>query len=386
MQNFFNAITPVGHEICIDKYGHYVIEKFLQECHELQMLDTLIKFLDRIIIQHFDMLKDYCYPCRVIQNQFLQSKLYHLQEYTLKQLNTFSIRNSNQYNYPITNLHVMLKHSIGNYVIQVMIDICCQLNLHHMIQYMLNFIVRNANTLSCDQFGCRVIQWCLIKNIPIESKLALFLNIIQSLSTIANDEWGHFCVRQCLEHPLTQSLWYMFVECIFFGTDPNVPNFADSSTYGGRYTLSPKLQLQFESFMLNVRDKSLINNFSKFGFGKYSSVVCDCALKYSTSKQKSRLVNFLCNSNVEIKHNVLFGMVNHKYGNFVIKNLIESLIFMEKQSTYTTYNTSYIYNCNENRAQYYWWTSMLNKISTVLEGATHIILRIDFHFHIMQCV
>ena len=89
-----------------------------------------------------------------------------------------------------------------------------------------------------------------------------------------------------------------------------------------------------------------MNNFCKYGFGKYSSIVCDCALKYLTRDQLSRLIYFLCNPNIPIKYNVLFGMVNHKYGNFVIKNLINRLILLQQQ--YTVANSTSINHCNTN--------------------------------------
>ena len=408
--NLFNAISPFGHLLCIDKYGHYAIDKFLTLCYQFNFVDVLEKFLKNIIIDHFLLLIEHSYPCRIVQNM-LNSHSNKLKIYVLTQLNLLFRPKQNspqrqqqqqhqqhqQHHNPIYTktlknvntaavivgaskccshektdkttlgyvqhqpshtkqlqiqvvpatqqsvataasvnddyqlLYNTMTHHIGNYIIQAMIETACELNMCDIVLYVFNFVSSNNGILSCDKFGCRVVQKCIVSpNVPHVPKQCLFANIFNSISYICNNEYGNYCVQKCIEYS-DELVKDAFVEKILFGFDLHVKNYSNSQKYNGRYTLPRSLKSSFENYMLNVQNPTTIINFSKFGFGKYSSNVCDVAFRHATYNQQYRLINYLCNPNVSIKYNVLFGLVNHEYGNFVIKNAIKTLINYDQQ-------------------------------------------------------
>ena len=391
--NLFDAISPFGHLLCIDKYGHYAIDKFLTLCYQFNFVDVLEKFLKNIIIDHFLLLIEHSYPCRIVQNM-LNSHSNKLKIYVLTQLNLLfdpKQQHLQQHQNPIdtktlknvcntvivvdskclsdgdlkttlahaqpqpnhakqaqiqleqtqqsiattsmTNdyqlLYDTMTHHIGNYIIQAMIETSCELDMCNIVLYIFNFVSKNNGLLSCDKFGCRVVQRCIVSpNVPHVTKQCLFANIFSSISYICNNEYGNYCVQKCIEYS-DELVQDAFVEKILFGFDLNVKNYSNSQKYNARYTLPSSLKTSFENYILNVQNPTTIINFSKFGFGKYSSIVCDVAFKHATYNQQYRLINYLCNPNISIKYNVLFGLVNHEYGNFVIKNAIKTLINLQ---------------------------------------------------------
>lgn len=93
--DFFTSIAAFGHLLCIDKYGHYAIDKLLTICHDYQIVDVLQQFTKIVIIKHFRELMEHSYPCRIIQNM-LNSHCVELQMYSLQQLNSILKPNGQQ--------------------------------------------------------------------------------------------------------------------------------------------------------------------------------------------------------------------------------------------------------------------------------------------------
>ena len=371
--DFFDEISSFGHLLCIDKYAHYTIEKFLIICYHFSIINVLKQFLHLIIVKNFSMLMKHSYPCRIVQNM-LNSNLIKLKIYGIAQLNVLfypqqrvqqqlqqqqqQIKQNNPQT--ATNLNNVKKTAsvfdrheeksesnnvqgvndfrflydtmtdhIGNYIIQAMIDCACQINMIDDIFYIFNFIFNNNSSLSCDKFACRVVQRCITSHhVPQAIKQNLMLKMYNSIATMCNNEYGNYCVQKCIEYG-EESIKDAFIETILLGFDLNVQNYSNSKLYNARYTLPSSLKSAFENYILNVQNPTTIINFSKFGFGRYSSIVSDVAIKYSTYEQHFRLINYLCNENISIKYNVLFGLINHEYGNFVIKNLINILINLQ---------------------------------------------------------
>lgn len=247
-----------------------------------------------------------------------------------------------------------INHRIGNYIVQAMIRTSCKINVADMLSYIFDFVINNTRLLSCDRFGCRVVQYCIASNINPKTKLSLFVSIFNSLTYLGNDEYGNYCVQKCMECA-DYSIKKLFVEEIFFGINLQVENFANSKLYNARYTLPNSLRESFENYIINVQNPNTIINFSKFGFGKYSSIVCDAAFKYATQRQQERLIRYISNPNIAIKYNVLFGMVHHEYGNFVVKNMIKTLI-----------NSYAIASSDNNGSDLAHYSYSLNKMNGVL--------------------
>ena len=224
-------------------------------------------------------------------------------------------------------LYDTITHHIGNYIIQAMIETACQLNIGDgMLSYLLEFVSNYGALLACNRFGCRVVQCCIVsQNISYVNKCPLFVSLFHSLADLCNHQYGNYSVQKCIEYG-GYDIRKLFIEEIFFGINLKTPNFSNSTLFNARYTLPNALRASFENYISNVQNKNTIINFSKFSFGKYSSIVCDAAFKYAADDQRESLVVYLSNPNISIKYNVLFGLVNHEYGNFVIKNMINTLI------------------------------------------------------------
>ena len=405
--DFVDSISPFGHLLCIDMYGHYTINKLLTICYQFNAIHVLAKFMQNIIVKNFAMLMEHPYPSRIVQNM-LNSNSKPLKLYSIAQLNTLfypaqhlqnqlqpenlkmtiptnvkNVTNSSislkhdintvhttgkthitpaqpinctsilspatgcdqmplkeQLETPLTQeannssggsgdfqfLHDTIKHHIGNYIIQAMIETACGLDMSHIVLYIFEFVAKHIPSLACDRCGSRVVQRCIAStNVPSVTKLCLIANILQSLPIICNHEHGNYCVRKCIQCD-EKSIRELFVEQILFGIDVNVKNYSNSKEFNARYTLPRSLKESYENYVSHSQNPYSILNLSKFGFGKYSSVVCDLAFRYADMDQQSRFIGYFCNQNIPIKYNALFGLINHEYGNFVIKNAIKTLI------------------------------------------------------------
>ena len=455
MSDFFDSISLFGHLLCIDKYGHYTIDKLLKVCYQLNIIDLLKKFFKQIIIKNFSLLSKHSYPCRIVQNMLNNSNSIQLKTYVLTQLNTLFYPQHNQqqqqqqqqqqlqqhghqYQHenayasaigalantihvqnsagtdpratatarqrlreaqnhrddaqsvaishqhlreqsfaqvqtPLTRKTVANSNSadasgngdidskdnhdnsdgndsndgnghcsqllfdtinshVGNYIVQEMIKTACNLNISYTVLYIFEFVSKYIHVFARNKFGCRVVQRCIMSpNVNHRTKSRLFASMFSSLPYLCNHEYGNYCIQKCIQHSNCE-IQKLFVEQILFGTDIKVKNYADSKVYKGRYTMPRSLKESFVNYILNVQNPTTIINLSKLGFGKYSSMVCDTAFKHATYDQQARFVSYLTNPNIATKYNVLFGLINHEYGNFVIKNAILTLIHLHQNT------------------------------------------------------
>ena len=400
--DFFKSISSFCHVLCTNQYGHYLIVKLLSVSRQLRINKLLKQFIQLVIMPHFCELIKHQYPCEIIQDM-LKSNDRHLSIFTLNQLKyvlkpnekvicqhlkteaknqpetlthkqpLFETNNSNQiyvqnrnynYNYNYNNqlLTDIMNHRSGNIMIQTMISTCVRMNFHiNTIDYIFDFIVNNVSLLARNKFGCYVVQCCItdlpnnINNTYHEIKFSVFKSIYSLLPQICNCKYGKHCVEKCLHHlrasQLSSEIHLLetFIEYILFVIDENVPNYSNSIVYDSRYSLPYLSRISFEKYMSEGQHPHTIPNFSKFSFGQFSSGICDIAIEYSTIEQKQRLINYLCNSSIPMEQSHLFGMVNHIYANFPIKNLIETLINSYKNCKNNNGNN---YNNNHNNNNY----------------------------------
>ena len=336
---FFHAISPFAHNLCTDKFGHYIIVNLLKGCRKHKIVNVLKPFVSTVIISHLQTLVHQPYPCRILQD-FLQSDIIPLRVHSLCGLNRLfqqklqpiksapvnhtGHHDHNHVNYPL--VYQVMAHRNGNYVIQEMIRTACQLNMQNSLQYLFDTVSQNARQLSTNKFGCRAVQTCLAENIPAKCKYNIIVALLQNLAFIVNDGIGKYCIEKCFE--CAHACGYdevnrVFVEEIFFGVNVSIKHFGLSDS---GYTLPQKLLLKFQKYISTVQNQSTIINFSKLSFGKYSSTICDRAFQYATMNQRIRLINYLCNPDIILKCNVLFGMIHHEFGNYVIKNIMNTLL------------------------------------------------------------
>ena len=282
-------------------------------------------------------------------------------------------------------LYETINHQVGNYIIQAMIKTACNSNISCLVEYIFDFVSKHNRVLACNKFGCRVVQCCIMSsNVSCLTKSRLFASIVESLGDICNDEHGNYCVQKCLEHA-RYDIKKVFVEQILFGIDLKVKNYADSSKFSARYTLPGSLRSSFENYILNVQNPNSIINFSKFSFGKHSSIVCDMAFRHATTDQQEQLVCYLCNPRIAVKYNVLFGLINHEYGNFVIKNAITTLIKARANALRDKNNVinngvivsrAYAHDIQQREKHY---SSMLNSMKQALNNTFNFVSK--YHCH-----
>ena len=389
--NFFNAIVQFGHLLCIDKYGHHVINTLLKLCQQFKMIDILKKFTQKIVIKNFLLLIEYRRSCQLIQNM-INSHLHQIKFFFITQLKIMfqaaenqqpTIQQSNSGEHrrasvpPVVNrnntdkkpplvrstpfssdeksksviheskvasgtsdfdhvkndyeqlqlIYRTMTHKYGNKIIEAMIDASYEPDLFAIILYIYHAVNKKIKYLSCDKFGCNVVQSCIVsKNCDYKNKTILFANIFKLLPCLCNHKYGHICVAKCIqtEH---EDDWIKksFIDQILFYADVKINNLChdhDSNTY----TLPTDLKKVFINNMLNVQNAHTIINFSKFGFGEYSYQLCNIAFQHASFQQQKQLIVYLCNPNISNKLNVLFGLIHHKYGNIVIDNIIKTLI------------------------------------------------------------
>ena len=392
--DFFESISSFCHILCTHKYGHYLIIKLLSVSRQLRINKLIKQFIQLVIMPHFCQLIEHQYPCKIIQDM-LESNGDQLSIFTLNQLKHVlksdiicprpktEAKNQNCI-YNNRSLTDIMNHHSGNKIIQSMIRTCVKMNLDiSMVDYMFDFIVNNVSLLASNKFGCFVIQ-CCITNLPNnitnkyhEIKLSVFKSIYSSLSEICNCKYGKHCVEKCLKHlrasqlSVEIDLLETFIEYILFVVDPNVPNYSNSRIYDSRYSLPRSSRISFEKYMNESQNPHTIPNFSKLAFGQFSSTICDIAIKYSTIQQKQRLIKYLCNSNIPMEQSHFFGMVNHKYANFPIKNLIKTLINSYHNCNNNSGNN--INNHNDNN-KYNNYVQMLNVLYVTLMNISDFMI------------
>ena len=236
-----------------------------------------------------------------------------------------------------------MTHKYGHKIILSIINLSYQPYIYFIVN-------KNLKHLSCDKFGFKVVQSCIISNnCDYKIKQTLLANVFKLLPVLSNHKYGHNCVESCIETTddelLNNSIKPLFIDQILFCVDVNV-NVNNYVCYDDQdYTLPIDLKKSFIFNMLNVQNHNTILNFNKFGFGEYSHKLCIISFKHSSYQQKKRLIVYLCNPNISNKFNVLFGLIHHKYGNIVVDNIIKTLI-----------------NCNDDLNMFDQFKKTLNKL------------------------
>ena len=383
--NLVDKLTHFGHSLCLSQHGICLIEMILNTCLENGLKSVLIDFIDNVIGKHFYLLIKHQLGSKVIKHM-LQSRDSTVQQHMCKCMNkqlcrlygdslngvdpcvemeqqTSSTRrctvignqshmhsnmynsnnnsnnNNNGNNKPNVLLSMLTDKTIGG-VIVLFIQTSCALGMACQWTFMFSFMLNNICLLSCHEFGYRVIESC-ISEIPYSLKFMLFHYILSKIQFLINDKYGHVVVEKCLiisnnnknngknsVHPLAIRQTDPFIKAILFDIDVNIPNLALSDK--NAYSLPYQLRDQFLNDIL-VNKKQEIN-FIKFGFGKYSSNICQLAFNYATKLEKLTIIKYIVDSilptshGVKIQNTFLFGMVNHKYGSNTIKNIVQSAI------------------------------------------------------------
>ena len=391
--DFYTTISSFGHLLLVDEYGHCVIDKLLNICYKFDFIDVLKHFMKQIIVLNFSMLISQSYPHKIIKDMLnLNSKKFQI--YVLKQLNCIlnpqqscdhddnkhqpqqdecKLQNDSNDGVHQDNckkkinfgkysmLYNTINDNIGHFIILLMIEISCKLNIvNNILFYLLNFLSKYAHILSYNRFGCKIVQCCIVsQNVSYMNKRCIFVNLFKSLSDLCNNEYGNNSILKCIEYG-DDEIRQSFIHNIFFGIDVNVKIFSNSKLFDAKYTLPDELKKSFENYMLNIQNPHTIINFCKFGFGKYSSVVCGIAFKYATHYQKQRLISYLSNPNILINNNVVLGLSNHEYGHYLIKNMIKTLVSLNGEN-----DNNHIHNGVEQKVKNY--SMLLNQLRDVLQ-------------------
>ena len=228
--NFFNIVVPFGHLLCIDRNGYHVIDILIKWFDKYQIIHVLQQFINEIIIENFSLVIKHSFSCKIVQNMLSSQSSYQLRFYLLAQLTTLFFRRcasptiikstvrgaselsdsnnteskppvgtsedeDNEDNKNETNdfedndtsaesrdfqfLYAIMNDANGNYIIQAMVDGALEQDLAGMISYSYSAVIKRVFWLSCNKYGNRVVQCCIVSpNCDLKTKMSLFVNYL----------------------------------------------------------------------------------------------------------------------------------------------------------------------------------------------------------------
>ncbi|KAL1201990.1 Pumilio-like protein 2 [Cardamine amara subsp. amara] len=172
----YEEIMPQALALMTDVFGNYVIQKFFEHGLPSQRRELAQKLLNNVLPLSLQM-----YGCRVIQKAIevvdLEQKIKMVKE---------------------LDGHVMrcVRDQNGNHVIQKCIECVPEEN----IQFIVSIFFGQVLTLSTHPYGCRVIQRVLEHCHDLDTQSKVMLEILSSVSMLAQDQYGNYVIQHVLEH------------------------------------------------------------------------------------------------------------------------------------------------------------------------------------------
>ncbi|PNS13870.1 Pumilio 2 [Sphaceloma murrayae] len=169
----FDEILPECHQLMIDVFGNYVIQRCFELCDQVQKKILAHKMKGHVVALSLQM-----YGCRVVQKA-LEHCLNAEKAMLVTELANDVMR--------------CVKDPQGNHVIQCAIQSCPV----SMIGFIFDAFRGQVSSLSGHAYGCRVVQRCLEHENPEIQGLVL-QELRGSLTALVGDQFGNYVVQSIL--------------------------------------------------------------------------------------------------------------------------------------------------------------------------------------------
>ncbi|XP_043706081.1 pumilio homolog 4-like isoform X2 [Telopea speciosissima] len=172
----FPEIIPHARTLMTDVFGNYVIQKFFEHGTESQRKELASQLTGHVLPLSLQM-----YGCRVIQ----------------KALEVVDVDQQTQLVAELDgSVMKCVRDQNGNHVIQKCIECVPQ----DRIQFIILAFYGQVVALSTHPYGCRVIQRVLEHCDDANTQHIIMEEILQSVCTLAQDQYGNYVVQHVLQH------------------------------------------------------------------------------------------------------------------------------------------------------------------------------------------
>ncbi|KAF5201494.1 Pumilio-like protein [Thalictrum thalictroides] len=172
----FPEIIPHARTLMTDVFGNYVIQKFFEHGTESQRKELASHLTGHVLPLSLQM-----YGCRVIQ----------------KALEVVDVDQQTQMVAELDgSVMKCVRDQNGNHVIQKCIECVPQ----DRIQFIVSAFYGQVVALSTHPYGCRVIQRVLEHCDDADTQRIIMEEILQSICTLAQDQYGNYVVQHVLQH------------------------------------------------------------------------------------------------------------------------------------------------------------------------------------------
>ncbi|PKA62740.1 Pumilio like 4 [Apostasia shenzhenica] len=250
----FPEIILHAHALMTDVFGNYVIQKFFEHGTESQINQLASQLIGHVLPLSLQM-----YGCRVIQ----------------KALEVVDVERQSQVVSELDgSVMKCVRDQNGNHVIQKCIECVPQ----ERIQFIISAFYGQLVALSTHPYGCRVIQRVLEYCSDEKTQSIMMNEILQSVSTLAQDQYGNYVVQHVLQHGKPEE----------------------------RSAIISKLSGQIV----------------KMSQQKFASNVIEKCLTYSTPMERLVLINEMLGSTEE--NEPLQAMMKDQFANYVVQKVLET--------------------------------------------------------------
>lgn len=271
----FLALLPAVQKLALDPFGNYVIQKLLDH-----LPGEHRALLGEQLLGHILVLSLHTYGCRVIQ-RILDTPPSALgyRGVTLLRSIAAELKGS---------VVKCVEDQNGNHVIQKCVE---KLSLDEA-RFIPDEIQGKVERLSLHCYGCRVIQR-LLERLPTASQQSVFVTaeILRSLRTLAQDQYGNYVVQHLLSHGLPESrdavASAVALRVTEFATHKFASNVAERALVNG----SPPAKSKIIAALLGCEGSdSPVLTLAKDRFANY---VVQRALELSSGTQRERMLSVL---------------------------------------------------------------------------------------------
>ncbi|XP_068639998.1 pumilio homolog 1-like [Aristolochia californica] len=250
----FPEIIPKARGLMTDVFGNYVIQKFFEhgtESQRKELADQLTGYVLPLSLQ--------MYGCRVIQKA-LEVVDVEQQTRMVSELDGSIMK--------------CVRDQNGNHVIQKCIECVPQ----ERIQFIVSSFYGQVVALSTHPYGCRVIQRVLEHCNDRQTQSIMMEEILQSICTLAQDQYGNYVVQHVLQHGKPHE----------------------------------------RSAIIN----KLAGQIVKMSQQKFASNVVEKCLTYGGPEERQHLVNEMLGTTDE--NEPLQAMVKDQFANYVVQKVLET--------------------------------------------------------------
>ncbi|KAK8950784.1 hypothetical protein KSP39_PZI004841 [Platanthera zijinensis] len=250
----FPEILPHARALMTDVFGNYVIQKFFEHGTESQRNQLASQVIGHILPLSLQM-----YGCRVIQ----------------KALEVVDVEQQTQMVSELDgSVMKCVRDQNGNHVIQKCIECVPQ----EKIQFIISAFYGQVVSLSSHPYGCRVIQRVLEHCSDEHTESIMMDEILQSVCTLAEDQYGNYVVQHVLQH--------------------------------GKPTERSAII------------KKLLGQIVRMSQQKFASNVVEKCLTYGKPEERLLLIKEMLGPNEE--NEPLQAMMKDQFGNYVVQKVLET--------------------------------------------------------------